>query len=127
MNKSLAVVLVSSLAFAIAGCQKNEVKPQMPAGQPSMQGAASPALKEDTALSGKVVETMNSGGYTYVFIEKNGQKTWVAIPTTPVKVGQEITLKPGMEMKNFTSKTLNRLFESIIFSGGLMSNPGVRK
>ncbi len=32
------------------------------------------------SLSGKVVETLNSGGYTYVNIEKDGNKTWVAIP-----------------------------------------------
>ena len=40
------------------------------------------------SLSGKVVETMNSGGYTYVSLESNGKKTWVAVPATAVKVGQ---------------------------------------
>ncbi len=34
------------------------------------------------SLSGKVVETMNSGGYTYVCLEKAGKKTWVAVPET---------------------------------------------
>ena len=71
-------------------------------------------------LSGKVVETMDSGGYTYVYLENNGKKTWVAIPATAVKVGQALTCQPGMEMKNFTSKTLQRTFESIIFSGGVL-------
>ena len=82
------------------------------------------------SLSGKVVETMNSGGYTYVSLEKNGKKTWFAIPATEVKVGQELTLQPGAEMRNFPSKTLNRTFESIIFSGGLAAQPasaGVNK
>jgi hypothetical protein len=66
------------------------------------------------------VETMNSGGYTYVSIENSGKRTWVAIPATTVKVGQEVTCQPGMEMKNFTSKTLKRTFESVIFSDGLI-------
>jgi hypothetical protein len=33
-------------------------------------------------------------------------------------VGQEMAFKPGNEMPNFTSKSLNRTFDSIIFSAG---------
>jgi hypothetical protein len=86
-----------------------------------------PAMKssnESSGLSGKVVETMNAGGYSYVCIQKNGKKTWIAIPETKVAVGQELTFMPGQEMNGFTSRTLNRTFESIIFSGGLMSPSG---
>lgn len=72
-------------------------------------------------ISGKVVETMNSGGYTYVCLEKSGQKTWVAIPATQKKitVGKKMSFNPGTEMVNFESKTLKRTFESIIFSDGI--------
>jgi len=70
------------------------------------------------ALSGKVVETMDAGGYTYVCIEKKGVKTWVAVPQTKVIVGKVIAFQPGMEMRNFPSKSLNRTFKSIYFSGG---------
>lgn len=69
-------------------------------------------------ISGKVVETMDSGGYTYVCVEKSKKKTWVAVPQTKVAVGKNMSFYPGMEMKNFTSKTLNRTFDSIIFSSG---------
>jgi len=70
------------------------------------------------ALSGKIVETMNSGSYTYISLERNGKKTWVAVPKMDVKVGQEISLSPGTEMGTFTSKSLNRTFDNIIFSSG---------
>lgn len=76
-----------------------------------------------TPLSGKVVETMASGGYTYILIEKEGKKTWAAIPETEVTVGSELTLRPGMEMRNFASKGLKRNFESIFFSAGLAAQP----
>lgn len=69
-------------------------------------------------LSGKVVETMDSGGYTYISIEKDGKNTWVAVPHTEIKVGENVSFLPGMVMNNFTSKTLNRTFETIIFSSG---------
>ena len=71
-------------------------------------------------LTGKVINSMDSGGYTYVQIENNGKKTWVAVPETKVVKGQDITFSQGNEMQNFESKTLKRKFDSIIFSGGVI-------
>jgi hypothetical protein len=82
---------------------------------------------EFAKLSGKVVETVDSGGYTYICLEKDGKKTWVALQTMKVKVGDEMDLMPGAEMNNFTSKTLNRTFDKIIFSGGLAVTPSDKK
>lgn len=77
-----------------------------------------PEAADSSSLSGKVAETMNSGGYTYVLLEKKGKKTWVAVPEMKVAVGQEMTFQPGAEMANFPSKSLGRTFDKIIFSGG---------
>lgn len=88
---------------------------QLPQGHPSMEHQAA---SKGSTLSGKVVETMNSGGYTYINLEKDGKKKWVAVPTMQVSVGQELELRNGAVMTNFTSKTLNRTFDSIIFSAG---------
>ena len=74
--------------------------------------------KDDASLSGKIVETMNAGGYTYLRIEKKGKKIWAAVPEMKATVGQKISLVPGEEMNNFTSKTLNKTFDRIIFSPG---------
>jgi hypothetical protein len=74
--------------------------------------------REGTQVSGKVIETMDSGRYTYVRVEKNGKKTWVAVPQMKVAKGQNISFQPGIEMVHFESKTLNRTFDKIIFSGG---------
>jgi hypothetical protein len=90
---------------------------------------SAPLLKEKPAmnsggsipsLSGKVVETMNSGGYTYVNIDKEGTKTWLAVPQMKITVGQDMSFYPGMTMKNFTSKSLDRTFDRIIFSRGVV-------
>ncbi len=74
--------------------------------------------QEASPISGKVVETMDSGGYTYALVEKNGNKTWVAVPRMKIVKGQDISFQSGAEMENFKSKTLNRTFDKIIFSGG---------
>lgn len=74
--------------------------------------------QKESSLSGKVMETMDSGGYTYVLLDNNGKQTWVAMPKTKVVKGANMSFLPGTEMPNFHSKTLNRTFDKIIFSGG---------
>lgn len=69
-------------------------------------------------ISGKVTEILTSGGYTYVSLARDGVSTWVAFPTIPVTLGQELVLVPGYEMRNFKSKTLNRTFDRVVFSAG---------
>jgi len=71
------------------------------------------------AITGKVVQTISSGGYAYALVkQKNGNKIWVAIPEMKVTVGEEVSFEPGMEMTNFPSTTLKRTFDKIIFSSG---------
>jgi hypothetical protein len=81
--------------------------------------AGEPAMLE---ISGKVVKTMSGGGYTYALVDKDGAKTWVALPKSNIAVGNEITCRPGMTMYNFPSTALNRTFEQIVFSQGLKSS-----
>ena len=52
-------------------------------------------------LKGKVLETMDSGGYTYMQVDTGASQHWVAIPQSQIKVGQEVTCQPGMVMNNF--------------------------
>ncbi len=73
---------------------------------------------------GKVAETMNSGGYTYILLQTKTKMSWVAIAETEVDLGQEVVLAPGMEMVDFHSKSLDRTFDSIIFSEGLITQGG---
>jgi hypothetical protein len=120
MKRLISVFALCMITFTAVG---SFASPKKDGPAPAPATKTPPTAQEDASLSGKVAETMNTGGYTYVLLEKNGKKTWAAIPAVEVKVGQELTLQPGVEMKNFTSKTLNRMFESIIFSGGPRSKP----
>lgn len=70
-------------------------------------------------LAGKVLETMNSGGYTYAKIETAKGKQWVAIQQALVRKGDVIEFKQGMDMGRYTSPTLGRSFSDIIFSSGI--------
>lgn len=113
VSYAIIALAVFSTVAAFAAQEKASPRPA-----PEIKAKNAGASTGLSSLSGKVVETMNSGGYTYVCLEKNGNKTWVAAPEMKVTVGQELSFQPGQEMLNFTSKSLNRTFDSIIFSGG---------
>jgi hypothetical protein len=98
------------LTFLLAGAAGAEETKQLPVA------TEAPAQK---AVKGKVLESMSGAGYTYLLVEEGPDKTWVAIPESKVEVGQEVALQPGMVMKAFESKALNKKFDSIIFSSGL--------
>ncbi len=139
MKRFIHVVLLAALLLLPAtGYSADEVTPQpaqTPAGHPTVPAAqpapAEPAkepVKENegkpATISGKVVETMNSGGYTYVSLENNGKRTWVAAPLMTVAVGQELTFSQGGLMANFASRSLKRTFDEIYFCGAPISQSG---
>lgn len=117
--------------LALAGCTKEPPKPSAaPATPPAATTAAAPAaptpapaasapapIPPGQALSGTVVETMNSGGYTYAKLDQGGTQVWVAGPETPLTVGTKVAKLEGTLMPNFRSETLNRTFDQIYFIG----------
>lgn len=78
-----------------------------------------PTRPAEGGLSGKVVETMDAGPYTYVRVSDGSREVWAAGPKTSITVGQSLTVPAGMAMKNFTSKTLQRTFPEIYFVDSL--------
>jgi len=65
--------------------------------------------------TGKVLETMNSGGYTYVKADIGGTEVWAAAPQFSVKPGDVVAIPEGAPMPNYYSKTLDRTFDRIYF------------
>jgi hypothetical protein len=96
------------------------------AAQHTMDGAQDmPAAAADSggvqgkAVTGKVVETMNAGGYTYLSVDDGSKKIWAAAPQLAVAVGDRVVVPAGMPMENFTSKTLGRTFDVVWFVSGV--------
>ncbi|MCK9420273.1 MAG: DNA-binding protein [Nitrospirae bacterium] len=121
IGRAVPFVTITALIFSAVSAFAVTDKPS-PVPPPEMKVKKAEASLDSSSLSGKVLETMNSGGYTYVLLEKKGKKTWAAIPEMKVSVGQQMSLQPGTEMANFPSKSLGRTFDSIIFSGGPLSD-----
>ena len=68
-----------------------------------------------TGRKGKVTETMNASAYTYIKVDEKGKAVWLAVMQTQVKVGQTVEFPDVPPMTNFTSKSLNRTFDAILF------------
>jgi hypothetical protein len=140
--KRKIVLLMSIIALSAAGCQKKEEPVKAPAPQAAMQPAAPQAGPQMPPMAaapgsnphagmqsqevqpgpnhkGKVLQTMDASSYTYVEVEEKGQKLWLAVMKTAVKKGDIVEFPDSPPMINFTSKTLNRTFDKIIFAQGL--------
>lgn len=81
--------------------------------------AAAPAAPAGSAaeISGKVVETINAASYTYVLINTGAKQVWAAAPQFTVKAGDAVVMSETAPMPNYHSKTLNRTFDVVYFSG----------
>ncbi len=77
----------------------------------------SSAWAQGAVHEGTVVDTMNSGGYTYVQIKEADKIFWAAGPQVAVAKGDKVQVTEQMWMTNFTSKTLNRTFDKLMFVG----------
>ncbi len=105
-----AVCLVCALVTAGANDEKPAARP---AGSP---------MTGQSEFTGKVAETMNAASYTYVLVDTGSRKLWAAAPRFNVKVGDTVKISAGMPMEKYQSKTLNRTFDVVYFTGNVTVN-----
>ena len=68
------------------------------------------------AQGGTVLETMEGGGYTYMKLDQDGNTVWIAVRRANVAVGDKVEYIEQMRMPNFTSRTLRKSFDEIVFA-----------
>jgi hypothetical protein len=132
VKKNITLLLVIA-ALALSGCQdktKTEA-PQKPVAAPGAApgtatggdphaGLKAQEIPAGSGKKGKVTQTMNGGGYTYVeAADDKGVKSWLALPEMKVAVGDKIEYPDIPPMVNFTSKTLKKTFDKIYFVPGI--------
>jgi hypothetical protein len=71
-----------------------------------------------------VEEVIQATNYTYLRAIQNGEEIWMAILKGNIETGKTYYYDQAMEMKNFTSKDLDRSFDKVYFLEGLYENPG---
>ncbi|NCF14748.1 MAG: hypothetical protein GWP62_05515 [Gammaproteobacteria bacterium] len=83
------------------------------AGDAAQQVAsAAPAIEN----AGTVVSAESAAGYSYVEVETGtGKVVWLAAPVTEITVGQRVEWRDASKMTNFSSPSLGKTFEEILF------------
>ena len=90
-------------------------------------GLAAPGASSAAAsIRGEVLEVKDVDAYTYLRLKTKDGEIWAAVNKAPVKKGAEVTIEDPAVMNNFTSKTLNKTFDKIVFGrlGGAGAGAG---
>ena len=104
MQKIVYCVLLGMLLI-VGACSKS----------PDTATEAPQANQQTSQNSGKVLKAMHAGGYTYMFLENGEKQFWVAATMVNVKINDHVSWTDAALMKNFTSSSLRRTFDEILF------------
>jgi len=125
MKKTVCLLTISSclatgMAFAYMGDADTG---KLPPGHPpvSSSNAMDASHKSDTGpiLSGEIIETMDTGNYTYVLIKTGDKDVWAATEQFNAVVGSRVSIPRGMLVKDFESPTLGRKFDELYFADSI--------
>lgn len=95
---------IMALIIALQACSD----PATPV-ENQQQGASS------NVFSGEIIEIIEVDNYTYLQIQSEQGKAWIATSLVWVNEGDLVSFPSGVLMENFHSSTLNRTFPSIMF------------
>lgn len=131
MNRKIYQILCGlAVCIAVSACgNDNQKQAEAPPAAPAEQAQAVDAVAgaptaSGSIITGKVLETMDASGYTYINIDTGDKQSWVAVPQASVQVGEEVSVIFSMVMSNFESRALNRTFDEVIFASGFA--PGTK-
>jgi len=97
-------------------------------GASAQQAQAAAPSQDDIQLNTKhvanVLETINGGGYTYAKVDEDGNIYWIAGPQTNISSGMRISFLEQMVMSDFTSKSLNKHFDQLVFVSAIVPADG---
>lgn len=114
----LTLTAISVLAaLLLSSCRGKEEEQQGQYVQPPQQNIAGANVR--TVV---VQEVIQASGYTYLKVKENDSDLWIAITKREIEVGETFSFADGLAMKNFTSKELQRTFETIYFVSKISDN-----
>ena len=114
--KSFSLCLFLVLTVSI-GCGAGNSDTDLAPPQADATTASAPEVQ---SFSGEVLETMVSGGYTYVLVATDTEQFWAASNEFQVEVGDRVTVPIESPMADFRSESLDREFELIYFASKIM-------
>ncbi len=108
-------------ALVLFSCKPKQEQPQEQAVQAPAQVSAHPPIAGDLR-TGVVQEVLQATAYTYLNVRENDANSWIAVTKREIQPGQTVSFVGGLEMKDFTSKDLQRTFETLYFVDSLVGD-----
>lgn len=95
----------------------------------NVEETISPVVKTEVINNHKVKakEFIQTSAYTYILVEENQKEFWIAVGKIEPQVGETYYYNDALEMVDFQSKELNRVFKSVYFVQHLNKEPGLKK
>lgn len=117
MNRLLPIALAAAVGLSACSKKEEAAAPAAPttAAPAATAPAAAPAQSAAAPNTGKVLQVLQAGTYTYAEVDAGPQKFWIAGGPIQIKAGDTVQWGNYAIMTNFTSKTLNRTFDQILF------------
>ena len=108
--RNILFVLSMLLFISLTSCQKKEQQKL-------------PETLKNGEHKAMVSEVLQANSYTYLKVDENGMKNWLAVMKQEIEPGVTVYYRSDMEMKNFKSKELKRTFDSIFFVSAISERP----
>jgi len=77
--------------------------------------AKTSASQQELPVTGKVVDAIQAGGYTYMELSHNGSRFWIASRIIRVQTNDTVSWDSPTLVLDYTSFALNREFAKIYF------------
>ncbi|MCB0707504.1 MAG: hypothetical protein KDC34_19450 [Saprospiraceae bacterium] len=117
------------LIFLLGSCNRPEVVESESISGSGGQSAASELIASQNGSGANVEhevvveETLDAEKYTYMYVDEKGEKFWIAISKSPIKVGKTYYYRGGLLKRNFQSKEHNRVFETLYLVSDIRETP----
>ncbi|MGD8594803.1 MAG: hypothetical protein PVF82_18395 [Gammaproteobacteria bacterium] len=120
-------LIVMGLLAVLSACSGDKPSQEQPSSQTQQPAQSQPNTQQTPATpraasdpyqlpkNGKVIKAMHAGGYTYMQMEKDGKEFWIAATMMNVKRDDYVRWADAAVMKNFSSSTLHKTFDEILF------------
>ena len=112
--KFLSAILIAGLGIALISCNNS----------PEQASQTTKTTELPSMHTVKVDSVIQGTQYTYLKLDENNNKYWVATAKAEFNPGETLYYEGGLEMNNFTSKEVGRTFDKLLLVQEFSREPG---